>query len=114
MDGEQGQLRYGWRDALASKITLVMLCLGIAGLVKMIVVGLFYDKITSSGLIEWIGPGTTLAKLTVLCWGAGLIGSVMFIQELISGNVRLAYCKTASIILYFALFMWAAWVWIDL
>lgn len=83
---------------------LALLLLGVAGLLELSLTLYFYRELTEMGAIEWVGPGTPVAVLSVVGIGLGFVGVVGLVAELITGDCHLRAYKVAALLALMGMF----------
>ena len=78
--------------------------LGVAGLLEISLMLYFYRELTETGAIEWVGPGTAIAVLSVVGTGLGFVGAVGLVAELIIGRCPLRGYKIAALVALMGMF----------
>jgi hypothetical protein len=86
---------------------LIFMLLGILGSAYLSATLYFYRELSESGAMEWMGPGTAVARLSVLCFLLGIVGVFGFVVQALSGKrEHLAY-KVVAFLGYLGLFVLA-------
>ncbi|HEX6962759.1 MAG TPA: hypothetical protein VF175_12890 [Lacipirellula sp.] len=83
---------------------LVLLLLGVLGLLYMSLTLAFYGPLVAAGIMDWVGPGTPIAQLSVLFVVLGFVGSVGFLVELVHENRRYRGFKALALAAFAAMF----------
>src|SRR5690349_15092019 len=62
---------------------IALILVGLLGVIQISLTLVFYHDLA---VMSWIGPGTTIAKLSLMQIGAGLVGVFVFVGELAYGR----------------------------